>query len=82
MAAFRGRHVSPAKHSYALLPRKCDYQSVTTGQTDAGKSDPSVPLCFAGDTKITDKQMDGQMDDLNTLWPRRIFHTHTKYRLL
>ena len=55
MAAFRGRHVSPAKHSYALLPRKCDYQSVTTGQTDAGKTDPYVPLCFAGDTKITDK---------------------------
>ena len=37
------------------LPRKCDYQeSVTTrqtdGQTDAGQSDPYVPLGFAGDT--------------------------------
>ena len=30
----------------------CDYQEgVTTGQTDAGQSDPYVPLCFAGDTK-------------------------------
>ena len=30
-----------------------DYQeSVTTGQTDAGQSDPYVPLCFAGDTKL------------------------------
>ena len=38
-----------------------DYQeSVTTGQTDrqidgqtdAGQSDPFVPLCFAGDTKM------------------------------
>ena len=29
-----------------------DYQeSVTTGQIDAGQSDPYVPLCFAGDTK-------------------------------
>ena len=33
-----------------------DYQeSVTTGQTDrqtdAGQSDPYVPLCFAGDTE-------------------------------
>ena len=33
-----------------------DYQeSVTTGQThrqtDAGQSDPYVPLCFVGDTK-------------------------------
>ena len=24
---------------------------MTTGQTDAGQSDPYVPLCFAGDTK-------------------------------
>ena len=36
-----------------------DYQeSVTTGQTDtqtdAGQSDPCVPLCFVGDTKTTD----------------------------
>ena len=29
----------------------CDYEeSVTTGQTDAGQSDPYVPLCFAGNT--------------------------------
>ena len=26
VAAFRGMHVSPAKHSYAWLPRKCDYR--------------------------------------------------------
>ena len=25
VAAFRGMHVSPANHSYAWLPRKCDY---------------------------------------------------------
>ena len=36
----------------------CDYQErVTTGQrdgqTDAKQSDPYVPLCFAGDTKIS-----------------------------
>ena len=48
VAAFRGMHVSPAKHSYAWLPRKCDYR--TDRQTDAGQSDPYVPLCFAGDT--------------------------------
>ena len=35
----------------------CDYQeSVTIGQidrqTDAEQSDPYVPLCFAGDTKM------------------------------
>ena len=27
MAAFQGMHVSPAKHSYAWLPRKCDRQT-------------------------------------------------------
>ena len=41
VAAFRGMHVSPAKHSYA---------SVTDRQTDDGQSDPYVSLCFAGDT--------------------------------
>ena len=29
-AAFRGIHVSLVKHSYAWIPRKSDYQSVTT----------------------------------------------------
>ena len=29
VAAFRGMHVSPAKHSYAWLPRKCDYRTDT-----------------------------------------------------
>ena len=47
VTAFRGMHVSPAKHSSA---------SVTDGQTDRriddGQSDPYVSLCFPGDTKI------------------------------
>ena len=46
VAAFRGMHVSPAKHSYAWLP---DRQTDT--RTDTGQRDPYVPLCFAGDTK-------------------------------
>ena len=52
VAAIRGMHVSPAKQSYAWLPRKSDYWTdrKTDGQTDAGQSDPYVPLCFAGDT--------------------------------
>ena len=57
--AFQGMHVSPAKHSYAWLPRKCDYRTDTRtdrqkggGQTDAGQSDPYVPLCLSGDTDI------------------------------
>ena len=59
MEAFRGMHVSPAKHSYARLPRKCDYWTDAhthrrmDGQKDARQSDPYVPLCFAGDTKTT-----------------------------
>ena len=46
VAAFRGMHVSPAKHSSASVT---DRQ--TDGQTDDGQSDPYVSLCFAGDTK-------------------------------
>ena len=51
--AFRGMHVSPAKHSYAWLSRKCDYRTDrhTHTQTDAGQSDPDVgpkwSLCAA-----------------------------------
>ena len=51
VAAFRGMHVSPVKHSYAL--HMYYQESVTTGQTHAGQSDPYVPICFAGDTKMT-----------------------------
>ena len=49
-----------------------DYQeSGTTGQTDgrtdrqtdAGQSDPYVPLCFAGDTKINNDLMAFQMNE-------------------
>ena len=47
VAAFRGMHVSPAKHSYASVT-----DGQTDGQTDDGQSDPYVSLCFAGDTKI------------------------------
>ena len=41
------------RNSYAWLSRKCDYRTDrhTHTQTDAGQSDPYVPLCFAGDTK-------------------------------
>ena len=34
-----------------IAMRDCQ-ESVTTGQTDAGQSDPYVLLCFAGDTKM------------------------------
>ena len=47
MAAFRGMHVSPAKHSYAWLPRKCDYRTdrQTDGRTDRRRTKWS--LCAA-----------------------------------
>ena len=51
MAAFRGMHVSPAKHSsWSVTDGQTDGR--TDGQTDDGQSDPYVSLCFAGDTKI------------------------------
>ena len=49
VAAFRGMHVSPAKHSFGKCDRRTDRQ--TDVQTDDGQSDPYVSLCFAGDTK-------------------------------
>ena len=61
MAAFRGMHMSPAKHSSAWLPRKCHYWTdrhthrqtdrQTDWQSDARQSYPYVLLCFAGNTK-------------------------------
>ena len=60
-----------------------DYQgSVTTGetdgrterQTDAGQSDPYVPLCFAGDTKtvsISESELKITCKKLyDLLWPQ------------
>ena len=43
VVAFRGMHVSPAKHSYAWLPRKCDCR--TDGRTDGRRTKWS--LCAA-----------------------------------
>ena len=50
VAAFQGMHLSPAKHSYAWLPRKRDYhKSVTTRQTDRQTDrqtpDKVIPMC-------------------------------------
>ena len=41
------------EQSYAWLPGKCDYRTDRriNGQTEAGESDPYVPLCFTGNTK-------------------------------
>ena len=39
VAAFRGMHGLPAKHSYAWLPRKCDYR------TDRQTPDKVIPMC-------------------------------------
>ena len=44
-------HVSPAKHSYAWLPRKCDYWTdrhtdrKTDGGTDRQTPDKVIPMC-------------------------------------
>ena len=58
VAAFRGMHVLPAKHSYASVTDgqtdgRTDRQTGgrTDRHTDGGQSDPYVSLCFAGDTK-------------------------------
>ena len=54
VAAFWWMHVSPAETYLCVTTKKVwlpDRQ--IDKQTDAGQSDPYVPLCFAGDTKRT-----------------------------
>ena len=43
VAAFKGMHVLPVKHSYARLPRKCDYR--TDRRTDRQTPDKVIPMC-------------------------------------
>ena len=44
MAAFRGMHVSPAKHSYAsVTDGQTDRQ--TDGRTDGQTTDKVIPMC-------------------------------------
>ena len=45
MAAFRGMHVSPAKHSYAWLSRKCDYRTDRHTHTHRQTPDKVIPMC-------------------------------------
>ena len=46
VTAFWGMHVLPAKHNYAWLPRKCDYQ--TDGRVDRQTPDKVIPMrCYA-----------------------------------
>ena len=48
MEAFVGMQVLPNNHRDTDYKEKRDYhESVTTGQTDTGQSDPHVSLCFA-----------------------------------
>ena len=42
VAAFQRMHVSPAKHSYAWLPRKC---VIPDRQTDRQIPDKVIPMC-------------------------------------
>ena len=51
VAAFRGMHVSPAKHSFGKCDRKVWQTDGQTDGRDVGQSDPYVSLYFAGDTK-------------------------------
>ena len=44
VAAFQGMHVSLAKHSYAWLPRKCDYWTYRR-RTDRQTPDKMIPMC-------------------------------------
>ena len=56
VAAFRGMHVSPAKHSYAWLPRKCDYR--TDRHMDKQTPDKVIPICRYA-SHVTQKRPSG-----------------------
>ena len=43
VAVFRGIYVLPVKHSYACLPRKCDYR--TDRRIDRQTQDKVIPMC-------------------------------------
>ena len=45
----RLRNIGMHDYQESVTSRQTHRQ--TDGQTDAGQSDPYVPLCFAGDTK-------------------------------
>ena len=48
VAAFRGMHVSPAKHSFGKCDRKCDrgMDRQTDGRTDGRTTDKVIPMCL------------------------------------
>ena len=52
VAAFWEMHVSPAKHSYAWLPRQCDYRTDT--QTERQTPEKVIPMCRYA-LKVTQK---------------------------
>ena len=69
MGAFWGMHVSPAKHSYAWLPRKCDYQ--TDRHTHRQTPDKVIPMCrYASQAtqSVTTRQTDTRTDRRRTKW--------------
>ena len=47
VAAFREMHVSPAKHSYARPPRKCDYRTDTQTDRQTDRRRTKWSLCAA-----------------------------------
>ena len=72
VAAFRGMHVSPAKHSYAWLPRKCDYRTDT--HTDRQTPDKVIPMCRYA-SQATQKQSPHKNDPYKSTlrWHKTVF---------
>ena len=69
VAAFKGMHVSPAKHRSASVTRT-DRQ--TDRQTDNGQSDPYVSLRFTSDTKRYSTQPILDADKQGSSYLRRV----------
>ena len=74
VAAFRGMHVSPAKHNYAWLPRKCDYRTDTRTHIWTDRRRTKWSLCATMLRRRHNKTLTGKTQDychthiINEIW--------------
>ena len=88
VAAYRGMHVSPAKHSYVWLPRKRDYRTdrhthgQTDGQTDRRRTKWSLCAAMLRRRHKNHKQIQHSTLDLFFLVDNKIGGKITSYHIV
>ena len=61
---YRLRNIAMRDYQESVLTGQTDRR--TDGQTDAGLSDPCVPLCFAGDTKMKSRRSTNSLSSVKS----------------